>query len=321
MGAEKELEAYPSAKAKQPKEGTLASKIVDAMARRRKELRPWRGPLPAPRVSPPRTLGDVLASTKVRCKSMSPSKLSTPARPSPAPEMVQPSGSASCEDLGRDLGKMTDSNFEHGSTQKLDASMGPSPSKGPKRTWLSPSVPYRPTAGLVALFSRTGTRTQNPRALHSAASCKFTISYSAVATFAMGNSGPNQVLNGVDLPTGEGEGATASLASSTVVAFNSPLSTQVTAVGLMAEAGVGTMVADPVAAASEEGIMVASLDEPAEALQRGCQHPAGAEPGWSWRNANNVCRSGRTGGGPVATGLRSNTRWCAVAAAWPKRHG
>lgn len=67
LDAEKELEDCPSTY--QPKEGTMAKKIIDAMVRRRKDRQPSRGPLLAPRVSPPRTLGDALASAKVCHKS------------------------------------------------------------------------------------------------------------------------------------------------------------------------------------------------------------------------------------------------------------
>lgn len=153
MDAEKELDDCPSAE--QPKEGTLAKKIIDAMVRHRKDPQPWRGPLPAPRVSPPRTFGDAMASAKVCCKSSShphrnsriqvaPSMISSLVRSSPALETVQPSRFALSGDLGRDLGKMTDSISEYISNSKLDVPMGPSPSEGPKQMWLRLSVPYRP---------------------------------------------------------------------------------------------------------------------------------------------------------------------------------
>ena len=66
-----------------------------------------------------------------------PPKLSTPARCSPAPELELPSRSASSVDLGRDLGKKLSSNFERGLSQEPNTAMGPSPSKGPKKMWLS----------------------------------------------------------------------------------------------------------------------------------------------------------------------------------------
>ena len=39
----------------------LASRMVDAVARRRFSPKPWRGPLPGPRLSPEYTFGDALA--------------------------------------------------------------------------------------------------------------------------------------------------------------------------------------------------------------------------------------------------------------------
>ena len=193
LSAEKELDNCPCAD--QPKEGMLAKKVIDAMVHHRKVQRPWRGPLPAPRVSPPRTFGDVLASAKV-CRNSSPSpcftrihdsssSFSSPAMSPPAPEMVQPSRSVTGGDLGRNSGSSTVSISGQGSNSKSVLPLGLSASKGLKRMWLRPSVPYRPTTGLAALFSRTGTRTSNPRAPHSAASRRYAISYATVARVAM----------------------------------------------------------------------------------------------------------------------------------------
>lgn len=43
---------------------SLVSKIISAMIQRKAQIRPWSSPLPPPWVSPPRTLGDPLASAK-----------------------------------------------------------------------------------------------------------------------------------------------------------------------------------------------------------------------------------------------------------------
>jgi hypothetical protein len=161
LSAEKELD-YPIAE--QPKEGTKAKRIVDAKVRHQQERRPWRGPLPAPRVSPLRTFGDAIVSAKVCHKASSlphcntknrvpPPLFSSPAQPSPEPGLLQPSRSTSCGELGRNTGLTTTEISEDVSNFKPDKKLGSSSRKGPKRMWLSPSVPYRPTAGLVTFFS------------------------------------------------------------------------------------------------------------------------------------------------------------------------
>lgn len=62
---------------------------------------------------------------------------------------------------------------------------------GPNEMRVHPSVPYRPTRGLVALFSRTGTGTssRNPSASRKAASRR---SYAEVVRGAMDNGGSNR---------------------------------------------------------------------------------------------------------------------------------
>ena len=42
----------------------LAKRIIDAMVQRKTHSRPWQGPLPPPRVSPPKTLGDAFVSAR-----------------------------------------------------------------------------------------------------------------------------------------------------------------------------------------------------------------------------------------------------------------
>lgn len=49
----------------------LATRILDSMVQRRRAGRPWLGPLPPPRVSPVRTLGDEL-NKAIRSKKLSP---------------------------------------------------------------------------------------------------------------------------------------------------------------------------------------------------------------------------------------------------------
>lgn len=107
---EAEEELNVSTKKAQVKEGSMANKIVEALVRHRTSgIRPWRGKLPPPRVSPPRTLGDAMASAKVCCKHppsfsaikarASLSKSSSPSWPLPQSEVVQSARSASCGNL------------------------------------------------------------------------------------------------------------------------------------------------------------------------------------------------------------------------------
>jgi hypothetical protein len=60
-----EQELSPSQVCSEPNNSrSLAEKIVSVLVQRKLESRPWKGPLPPPRVSPPRTLGDAIASAK-----------------------------------------------------------------------------------------------------------------------------------------------------------------------------------------------------------------------------------------------------------------
>jgi hypothetical protein len=64
---------------KQLKEGSMAKKVIDVWVNnQRNKGRPWCGPLPPPRQSPLRTLGDALANAKIekrRCSSSSVSQM------------------------------------------------------------------------------------------------------------------------------------------------------------------------------------------------------------------------------------------------------
>jgi hypothetical protein len=67
--AEAELDTPPAATTKvcaKLKEGSISKQIVDVWVNnRRKQGKPWSGPLPPPRQSPPRTLGDAVAKARV----------------------------------------------------------------------------------------------------------------------------------------------------------------------------------------------------------------------------------------------------------------
>lgn len=196
--AEKELNDESSVCS--PRGSSLANKIVNKIVDHQLAGRPWRGKLPSPRISPPRTIGDAIASAKVRNNpshstpspatfKTSPFKASSPTRLSPASETVQILRSASSGCLGRVSRKVDGSKFECSQRMDQEFVMGPSPVMVLKRICLNPDVPYRPTQGLEALFSRTGTTSRNPRAPHCAAFHNTTTSYVEVARLAMESGG------------------------------------------------------------------------------------------------------------------------------------
>ncbi|TVU40757.1 hypothetical protein EJB05_14233, partial [Eragrostis curvula] len=69
--ADEEMPVSPTSQKPILVEGSLAEKIINAMVQKRSKAwtpatKPWQGPLPPPRKSPMRTLGDALATAKVR---------------------------------------------------------------------------------------------------------------------------------------------------------------------------------------------------------------------------------------------------------------
>lgn len=201
IAAEKELHDNTG---KSPLKEGLANKIVNSMVRHKTAGRPWRGKLPAPRVSPVRTFGDALASAKVCKKSSSPvdvspflNSASSPRRPLLlVPEMVQIARSDLVSNLGQESRKSTSSNSERNQMRNKNCNVGRSPVMGRKKMCLIPSVPYRPTQSLVALFSWTGTMCCDPRAPHSAVFHNPATSYVEVARSAMEGGGANQGVRG-----------------------------------------------------------------------------------------------------------------------------
>lgn len=69
--AEQELQS-PSQVCAGPSNSLIANKIVSTLVQRKLKGQPWKGPLPPPRVSPPRTLGDAIAVAKVSHSLASP---------------------------------------------------------------------------------------------------------------------------------------------------------------------------------------------------------------------------------------------------------
>ena len=94
----------------------LANSIVSKMVERKIDGRPWQGPLPPPRVSPPRTFGDALAAATYQRRSSSHRRLT---RTSRTVGSLARSGPA---------GKTTNSNyFESPKFQDLDPLFPPLP--------------------------------------------------------------------------------------------------------------------------------------------------------------------------------------------------
>lgn len=148
----------------------LPKVIVSEMVRRNLARMPWKGPLPGPRVSPPRTLGDFLATANRRHlgshggSASSSRRLRSPARPVQARMKIAGS-----------------KDFETPEIQGIEPNLPPLPSVAlpasvacatpgatgksgcdatgsAEQVIIRPGKLFRPTKGLCALFRRTGTR-------------------------------------------------------------------------------------------------------------------------------------------------------------------
>jgi hypothetical protein len=123
---------------------------------------PWRGQLPPPRVSPPRTLGDAL---EVARRSKSPPRRSG-SRHSSSPVLL--AGATSSSDSGSCVIPKLPSVVGFGNTGGVPRiTLGNSksnlePSLGRDLVCIGPGKWYRPVKGLIDLFSRTGTRIRHP---------------------------------------------------------------------------------------------------------------------------------------------------------------
>ena len=129
-------------------------------------MSPWKGPLPGPRVSPPRTLGDCLATASRRRTGPPGGSASSSRRPRSPARPVPSSVSKNFKTLeNQDI----DPNFPPLPNVLLPASAACTASGTAKE--LHASVPgpvdlvlirpgrfFRPTKGLCALFKRMGTR-------------------------------------------------------------------------------------------------------------------------------------------------------------------
>ncbi|CAN6371606.1 unnamed protein product [Urochloa humidicola] len=157
---------------------SLAKRIVSAMVENKLKGRPWQGPLPPPRVSPPRTLGDALGSAMAR-------KNRNSYRRSMASTGLSPATSGDARRSGDVGGVGLDSNewsmlavseaksqensiansiLKSPTGRQLMDSSVPIQNLNSNKTWsranqvlIGPGMWFRPTPVLVALFSRTGT--------------------------------------------------------------------------------------------------------------------------------------------------------------------
>lgn len=150
-----------------PNDLRLPKYIVSAMVQRKLAGTPWKGPLPAPRISPPRTLGDFLAKANQqnlgsRGGSVSSSRQTrSPARPVPARQHVAVSKFFEVPEF-----QGIDPNFPPLPSAALPASAACTASgatgkaeqgvTGPaEQVLIGPGKPFQPTKGLSALFKRT----------------------------------------------------------------------------------------------------------------------------------------------------------------------
>ncbi|KAF8735683.1 hypothetical protein HU200_014448 [Digitaria exilis] len=166
------------------KDAPLANKIVDRMVKHKLGIEPWNGKLPPPRISPPRTFGDALAKAKICSSTWFTSRESKFDASSPwqigqmdsvsspwsrlQSEKPQTSRSASDGVGGRDHKERNQGSMRSQKCRSVEV-LGPRPFMGLEKINFDPTVPYRPTQGLVALFARTGgIRGISPRAPHTA---------------------------------------------------------------------------------------------------------------------------------------------------------
>ena len=123
---------------------------------------PWRGQLPPPRVSPPRTLGDAL---EVAWRSKS-SPCRSGSRHSSTPALL--AGATSSSDSGSRVISKLPSVVGFGNTDGVPRiTLGNSKSNLEQSlardlVCIGPGKWYRPVKGLIDLFSRTGTRIRYP---------------------------------------------------------------------------------------------------------------------------------------------------------------
>jgi hypothetical protein len=210
LRAEDEVHVSLISKTYRAPNGTMAKRIIEDLAADEKGG-PWRGPLPPPRRSPRRTIGDAIAAAKVCSKTrsihLSHSLSPNSAQPSRFHRIslavnLGPTPRFKVNGSGRRLGDQAlsaqvvsnlNSNTKSSASFKHQGGLG----RVPLRLCLSSSMLYRPTPGLVALFARTGTTIRNPRAPHITSRTNATFSFiDATSSMNMDNDNANHQHGG-----------------------------------------------------------------------------------------------------------------------------
>jgi hypothetical protein len=164
------------------------------------KVSPWVDPLPAPRISPKLSMGDVIAKAKVSASVIHPrrsmvssrSALSNQAAVFRGPQETETTMNAGSDIPGVVKGFRI-SNFKKGlGRDQAQANCGKRTGAGTKMG-LHPNVPYRPVPGLVALFARQSSCSVNPRAPIVQPRAVTGFSYVAVAMHPSENGRGNRV--------------------------------------------------------------------------------------------------------------------------------
>jgi hypothetical protein len=155
--AEEEVIGSPSTNNCSVPAGSLVKRIVDELVVRNKP-RPWRGALPSLRLSPMRWRKQRYDQRRYVLHRTSGSPLPDHACRSCHRHNLRARIRGPILDLGK---------ADQGVIKGIQISViNGGPTRCRRRWCPGPDLPYRPTSGLVAMFSRTGTSIINPRAPH-----------------------------------------------------------------------------------------------------------------------------------------------------------
>jgi len=134
----------------------------------RQRVKPWKGKLPPPRVSPPRTFGDALRSAThfvSPAKNFSGPSWMANTRTRNSSLLVTTNGENPGFGAGSSFAKETTEPFPALTAQaSMPKSINPCLKYlGCDKVCIGPNKWFRPTKGLAIFHSRTGTRISNPR--------------------------------------------------------------------------------------------------------------------------------------------------------------
>jgi hypothetical protein len=179
-------------------------RIVDTWLNNRRNNKPWEGPLPPPRKSPPRTLGDAMAQAKIKVRSPRskptsdknvqrnrdlPETSSDRKRQTPLTAVI-PAGSARFDRAASQEVSNPDGITENSkNSDSLDHTGRHGKTMGLGRLSKQPNLKYNPTPGLIALFARIGTRHRNPKPVGTTPPPSTRRSYVEVLRTGMANNG------------------------------------------------------------------------------------------------------------------------------------